>query len=172
MTTCGSWIPGLEIEGSPRARRKMRHHWRLGARLGPDASGLYSQKVSDLNATPPGSRKAGFREVMEALRCPGQVGCPPSVATDAQKGFPVMAHQSAEVLFDRRYGDGRILVRHTGTCARAHRGRQAEMTQRAKVGHCSCCTRLTHVAVLPRYKAGEYSGHKAHEIQLRKEHRP
>ena len=45
---------------------------RLGARLGAAASGLYSQWVSDLEATPPGVRKAGCREVMEVLRSPGR----------------------------------------------------------------------------------------------------
>ena len=46
--------------------RKQRRNWRLGARLGPHASGIYSQMVSNLGATHPGIRKAGFREV-EAL---------------------------------------------------------------------------------------------------------
>ena len=103
--------------------------------MGPNASGLYSQMVSDLDATPPGIRKAGFREVMDVLRCPDQAGSPPGVATDAQLGFPVMAYRSAEVPFDRYDGDGRILVRVTGSRARAHReGQKGDMTQRAKVG--------------------------------------
>ena len=95
---------------------KLRHYWRLG----PYASGLYTPLVPDLDASPPGTSKAGFREVMEALRSPGQPGCPPSVATDTQLGFSVMAYQSAEVLF------GHILVRLLGTCARAPKaGRRA-----------------------------------------------
>ena len=86
-----------ELKSRSARDGKQCRNWRLGARLGPDASGLYSQMVSDLGATPPGIRKAGFREVMEVLRRPGQVGYPPNVATDAQLGFSVMASQSAEV---------------------------------------------------------------------------
>ena len=72
---------------------KASHEWRLAARLGPSASGAYSIRVFDLDATPPGIRRAGFREVLEFLRPPGQVGYPPNVATDAQSGFSVMAYQ-------------------------------------------------------------------------------
>ena len=78
-----------------------RREWRLGARLGPNASRIYPQMVSDLDATHPGIRKVGFRELLVARRRPGQVGVPPCVATDAQLGFPFMACQSAEVRFDR-----------------------------------------------------------------------
>ena len=42
---------------------KACHDWRLGVRLGPQASGVYSQRVSDIGATPPGIRRAGFRAV-------------------------------------------------------------------------------------------------------------
>ena len=103
-----------------------RHDWRLGARLGPKAFGNYSQRVSDLGATSPGIRRAGLGEVVEVIRCPGQVGFPPSVATDAQLGYSVMAYESAEALFGRCEGDGRILARIIGTCAspqRYQRGR-------------------------------------------------
>ena len=72
------------------------HNWRLGVRLGPG-----SKCVSDLDATPPGIRKTGFREVMEVLRSPRQVGYPPSVATDARLGLTEIVRQAAEALFDR-----------------------------------------------------------------------
>ena len=55
---------------------KLRRNWRLGARLGPYASRAYSRLVWDLDATPPGIRKAGFREVTEVLCSPGHVGYP------------------------------------------------------------------------------------------------
>ena len=79
------------LKGRAFRNGKSRHDWRLGARLGPNASGIYSQRVSDLGATEPEIRKAGFREVTRVLRCPGQVGYSPSVATDAQLGYSVMA---------------------------------------------------------------------------------
>ena len=97
----------------------------MGARSGPSASGIYPRTVSNLGATPAGIQKAGSRELMEALRRPGQVRYPPSVATDFQLGFSVAAYQSAEVPFDRRSGDGRILVSRgisrTGPQARSKR---------------------------------------------------
>ena len=138
---------------------------RLGARLGPHASGIHPRMVFDLDAAPPGIRKAGFRETMEALRYPGQVGYPPS--------FSVATYQSAEVLFDRCEGVGPVLARLLGTCARTRQGGQkGDMTQRAKVGYRPCCPRPNRVAVPPRYVAGKYSGHEAHGIRLRKEHGP
>ena len=103
---------------------KQCRDWRLGARLGSNAAGLYSRMVSDLDATPPGIRKAEFREVVKAPRRPGQVGYPLSVAADAHLGFSVMAYQSAEVLFDRCEGVGHCLVRLAGTCARPRQGLQ------------------------------------------------
>ena len=71
-----------------------------GARLGPNASGELLRRISKLDSSPPGSRKAGLREVSEVLRRSGQVGCPPIVSTDAQLGFSVAAYQSADLLFD------------------------------------------------------------------------
>ena len=91
--------------------------------------------VSDLGATPPGIRMAGFFEVMGVLRSPGQVGFPPSVATASKLGFSVTAYRSAEGLFDRGEGDGYILVRLAGTCTWARQGVQGELTQRANVGY-------------------------------------
>ena len=110
---------------------------------------------------------------MDVLRSPGQVGYPPSVATDAHLGFPVTAYQSAEVLFDRCEGQGRIPVRLVGNCARAHQGsKKDDIAQRAKAGYCLYCTRPTHVALPSRYTVGEYSCHKAHGVQLWKDHGP
>ena len=100
---------GFQVSGPQgRAARngKLRHEWRLGARLGPNASGIHPQKVPDVDATSPGIRKAGFRGVMEVLRCPGQVGYPPGVATDAQLGFSVKAYQSAEAFSAAAKGAG------------------------------------------------------------------
>ena len=81
-----------ELKGRIARNGKSRHDSRLEARLGPNASGIYPQMVSDLDATPPGIRKAGFREVMQVLRCPGRVSHQPSVATDAQLAFSVAAY--------------------------------------------------------------------------------
>ena len=162
---------------SLRGRRardwKQRHGWRLWDRLDPDASGDMPQCIYQLDVTPPEIRKAGFREVMEALRCKGQVSYPPSVATDAQVGFSAMANRSVGLLPDRCEGSGHILVRLEGTCTRAQKaGKETEMTRRAKVGNCPCCTDPTHNAAPSRHEVGEYSPHKARGVSPWKEHGP
>ena len=58
-----------ELKERDARNGETRQDWRLGARLGPRASGVYSQRVSDLDATPPGIRIAGLREVTEVRRC-------------------------------------------------------------------------------------------------------
>ena len=78
----GGEFHAWELKGRAARNGKACRDWRLGVRLGPNASGIHSQRVSVLDATTPGIRKAGFREVMEVLRCPGQAGNPPIVETD------------------------------------------------------------------------------------------
>ena len=110
---------------------------------------------------------------MEVLRYKGQVCYPPSVATDAQLGFSVIAYQSAELLFDRREGCGRILARSVGTCARAHKAsKDVDITQRARASFCPCCAKPTHIAVPSRYAAGEFSLSKAWGNSSTKERGP
>lgn len=60
--------------------------------------------MATLESIPPGVRWAAAREVMVAHQAKGQVGYPPSIATDAQLGFSVLAYQSAAVLFGLRKG--------------------------------------------------------------------
>ena len=71
-----------ELKGRNARDGKARHEWRPGVRSGPNASGIHSQMIFDLGATSPGIRKAGFREVIEVLRRPGQAGHPPIVETE------------------------------------------------------------------------------------------
>ena len=135
-------------------------------RLGPNASEAYPKRVFDLDATHSGIRKAGFREVIEVLRCPGQVGYLPSVATNAQLGFSVTTYQSAELLFDRRGGSGCVLVRLVGTCARAFKAKEADVAQHAEVGFRPRCAKRTHVAAPSSYSVGEFSSSKEQGISL------
>ena len=97
--------------------------------MGAAASGVCSNWVPDSDATPPGFRKAGFREIAAVLLSSGHEGYHPSVATGSLLGFSVMAYQSADVLLDRCEGQGRILVRLAGACTRAHQGAR-RMTSR------------------------------------------
>ena len=57
-----------ELKGRTARNGKSLREWRLGMRMGPNASGIYPQLVSDPDATPPVIRKAGFREVLDVLR--------------------------------------------------------------------------------------------------------
>ena len=100
------WLPGRQARDGKKC-----HEWRLGVRLGPNTPRELPRRIYELAATPPGIRKTGFRKVMEALRRKGQVGYPPSVATDAQLEFSSMAYQSAGLPLGRCDGGGHILVR-------------------------------------------------------------
>ena len=106
------------------------------------------------------------------MRTTRQVGYPPSIATDAQPGYSVMAYQSVEILFESCDGGGSILGRLEGSGPLGHPGTQDALTKRAKVGCCPCCTKETHIAAPPRYSVGVRSNDKAHGLQLRPEHGP
>ena len=67
------------------------HKWRFGARLGENADGSFARRATSLASPAPGVRKAPVREVMGGLRARGKVGYPPSLTTDAQLGYEVMA---------------------------------------------------------------------------------
>ena len=76
---------GCQIWGRPgRSARqgKLRQNGRLCGALSTLRVGALFPNGLGPGCYPPGSRKAGFREIMKALRYPGQVGYPPSVATD------------------------------------------------------------------------------------------
>ena len=136
-----------ELKGRAARNGEARREWRPVVRLGSNVSGINSQLFTDLDAAPPCVRKAGLSQVATVLRSPGLVGRPTSVAADAQLRFSMAAHQSADVLFDRREGGGRILARIAGSRARARKGsEQGGMTQRAKVGYEPCRTRPAHFA--------------------------
>ena len=134
-------------------------------RPGDNAAGARSQRLTKLDSTPPGARKAAIREVMEALRARGQVAYPPSATTHARPGYSVMAYKGAAIHFGSREGG-------EGACTRAHPGGRNGLAQRARVGNCPCCTRPTHVAVPTRYAVGEFSKERARGLALRTEHGP
>ena len=123
---------------------------------------MWTQRVTSLASALPRARKEAAREVPAK----GQVGYPPGVTADAQLGYSVMAYQNAAILFGLCEGDSSILVRLAGTCATAHPRGRAELTRRANVEDCPCCTRSTHIAVPTRYSVGEFPKEKARGVSL------
>ena len=97
------------------AQNPGEHDWLPRARLGEDADGSLAQKATSQRAPPPADRKASVRKVIEFLRSRGQVGYTPTISTEAQSGYSVMARRSHEVLFDSCGGDGSIPVHFEGT---------------------------------------------------------
>ena len=142
------------------------HDWRLGVRLGGNASGEWPQRIYKLPPTHPGASEAVSRAVMGVLRSKGQVGYQPSVAIDAHPGYSAMANQSETISFGSREGDSHILVQFGGTCARPHPGGRNDLAQRARAGYRPCCARPTHVAVPARYEVGAFAPEKARGLSL------
>ena len=147
-----------------RAVCECRHEYRLGVRLGPTASGKFSQHpLITLENTPPGIRLSSAWETIPFLSSYQQVGTPPAAYTDAQLGNAVYSYQSGEVAF--QCGAAKcILWRIIGKHSRAHQGEGGNPTkvaQKGKVGYCPCCTMVSHIAVPATFVMGDYHYHKA-----------
>ena len=61
MPLVGRGFQARELKDRVARNGNLSRDWRLGVRLGPNGSGIYSRVVSDLDATPPGIRKAALR---------------------------------------------------------------------------------------------------------------
>ena len=60
-----------------------------------------------------------------------------------------------------------------GTCTQAHQGsKKGDITQRADVGYCPCCTRPAHVAAPSRYVTGGFFAGETHGDRVWGDHRP
>ena len=119
--------------------------------------------ISSATQTPPGMRKANFREALSLLQAPRQVGIPATLNTDANLGFAFYAYQSASVALPSGETHRRILLRVEG---KASRGGSGQGLQRAKVGYCPCCSIVTHIAVPPSYDAGPFDEAKCTSTSL------
>ena len=92
-----------------------RHESRLGARLGPTASGKLAQHpLMALANAPPGIRLSSPRATVPFLASSQQVGLPAAAASDAQVGRSVYTYQSGEVAFGMRGADSHVLWRVVG----------------------------------------------------------
>ena len=139
------------------------HEWSVGLRIGNPATGTRIGEISSVNQTPPGMRKANFREAIGLLQAPGQVGVPATLSTDAHLGYAFYAYQSASVALSPGEAHRHILMRVEGT---ASRGGSGQSLQRAKVGFCPCCSHVTHIAVPPSYDAGSFDEAKSTCLSL------
>ena len=65
------------------------HQWSLGIRLGERASGAWPNLISDRKQPrpPPVLRKINWRELVQILRAPNQLGLTTSTNTDSKLGW-------------------------------------------------------------------------------------
>ena len=132
------------------------HGWRMGARLGPEGKGNWANMAQSISPTAPASRKANYRELLLISQSPFQVGLPPTINTDAPLGFPFYPYQSPEILFTQRMGERDIWIRVEEDCSKGSSAGSDDVTQRAKVGYCPCCARMTHVIIPPSSVVGKF----------------
>ena len=150
------------------------HKWSLGIRLGEKASGAWANQVIDKiqPLPPPVLRKIDWRELVQILRAPNQLGLPSSSNTDSKLGWAVYSYMAPEVLLNVCEGNQYLLLRVEGYCTKGHESSTKELAQRAKVGLCPCCARATHVLVPPAYPVGKPDRKKRNAISLWQQHGP
>ena len=100
-------------------------------------------------------RKINWRELVQILHAPNQLGLPTSMNTDSKLGWSVYTYMSPEILLDKCEGTQSILLRIEGHCSKGHDAVK-ELAQRAKVGLRPCCAVATHVLIPPTYPAGRW----------------
>ena len=89
--------------------------------------------------------------------------------TDACLGFCWIGYQSSEVAGHHCDAFRNILIRMKVAIAKGHDASKQNSAQKAKVGHCPCCTKATHIALPPTYPLGERSAKKGRGMSLRPE---
>ena len=147
---------------------KNLHHWSFGIRIGAKASGAWANQVIDKEQPnpPPVLRKIDWRELVQILRAPKQLGLPASSNTDSKLGWAVYSYMAPEVLLNVCEGHQFLLLRIEGYCTKGHESPTRELAQKAKVGLCPCCARATHVLVPPAYPVGTPDRKKRNQISL------
>ena len=165
-----------ELPARRVAPGKDLHNWSLGIRLGEKTSGARANKVMDKTQPPPPLppvfRKINWRELVQILKAPFQLGLPSSTNADSKLGWAVYSYMAPEVLLGVCEGSQSLLLRIEGYCSRGHDSSPKEHAQRAKVGLCPCCTRATHVLVPPVYPVGKSDRKKQNSISLWQKHAP
>ena len=96
------------------------HGWVFGTRLGPRATGKWSNMVEGPNDQQPKGapalRNANWRELRDFLRASQQIGMPCTTNADSQLGWSEYAFQGPEVLMQHCEGAQSILLRLEGDC--------------------------------------------------------
>ena len=144
------------------------HQWSFGLRLGEKASGAWANQIVDKKQPnpPPVLRKIDWRELVQILKAPHQLGLPASSNTDSKLGWAVYSYMAPEVLLNVCEGHQHLLLRIEGYCTKGHEASSKEIAQKAKVGLCPCCARATHVLVPPAYPVGRPDRKKRNQISL------
>ena len=93
-----------------------KHQWPCGTRLGPTATGCWSNWVEDKQqpTLPPLLRKVNWREILRILQAGSQIGLPTSVNTDEKLGWALYAYTSPEILMGRCYWAQSLLLEGFG----------------------------------------------------------
>ena len=153
---------------------RTKHQWSYGTRLGPKATGCWSNLVEDAQqpTLPPLLRKVNWRELLHILEANNQVGLPTSVNTDGKLGWALYAYMSPEILMGRCDGAQSLLLRVEGVCSEGSDALKNELAQRAKCGICPCCALATHVLVPAAYEIGRYDRRQANTTLLWQRHGP
>ena len=145
------------------------HTWLYGTRLGPRATGQYSNMVegSKQHPSPPASRKTNWRESLQIVQACQQIGLPRSAHADAILGWSLYCYQSYDVLLDHCMGAQSILLRVVGACRQGSESpKVGGLPKRAKCRLCPCCTRATHALIPATYEAGRFDRRKANADRL------
>ena len=85
-----AWLAALPLEVWQVPERPIlrnQRDWRMGVRLGPNASGALAYIMW---ASPPGIRRVGVRGILDVSSPPGQKERPASMYTDAPLGYAGM----------------------------------------------------------------------------------
>ena len=117
-------------------------------------------------------RKINWRELVQILRAPNQLGLPSSTNTDSKLGWAVYSYMAPEVLLNICEGSQSLLLRIEGYCTKGHESSTKELAQRAKVGLRPCCARATYVLVPPACPVSKSDRKKQNSISLWQSHGP
>ena len=116
-----------------------------GVRMGPNASGKYTNKLIGPQLMPPALRKFSPRGTLGFLRARGQIRFPASMHTDACLGRSAAGYQSWKVAYGvlevRKFN----VILLAGPAATGHDAKGI-LTQKAKVGFCPFCVQATRIA--------------------------